>query len=165
MKSIEFIRLRYTFLLIKFILYHFSLTIPVGASYVRKYFDEETKQVAAMLTNTIYEEFIETLQNVPWMDEQSIAAAIVKANNMHFHIAFPQELVDDEKLEILYSGLELQPESLLHNLIQIQKFIEYRTINKLRQPVNKTDWEEHSIITTVNAYYNFLENSISKHFI
>lgn len=94
------------------------------------------------------------------MDEKSRAAAKVKANNMHFHVAFPHELVDDEKLEKYYHGLELQPYSLLHNLIQIHKFFEVRSINKLRQPVNKTDWETHSLTTSVNAFYSPPENSI-----
>lgn len=139
-----------------------SLSISVGASYVQKYFNEQTKQVAAVLTKTIHEEFIETLQNVPWLDEKSRAAAIVKVHNMHFNVAFPQELVDNEKLENYYRGLELQPDSLLQNIIQIHKFFHRRSINKLRLPVNKTDWETHSITTSVNAFYSFAENSIRK---
>lgn len=115
-----------------------------------------------MLTKTIHQEFIETLKTVPWMDENSRTAAIVKANQMDFHIAYPDELVDDNKLEEYYRDLELQPDSLIHSIGNIYKFFAIRSIRKLRQPVNKTNWETHSRATTVNAFYSLTENSIRK---
>lgn len=139
-----------------------SLSTSVGALYVHKYFNEESKKGAASLVKSIHEEFLETLKNVPWMDETSRVAAIEKAHKMNYHIAYPDELVDNSKLEEYYHGLELETDSLLQNVLRIRKFNSDHAISKLRLPVNKTDWETHSFPTVVNAFYSLLENSIRK---
>lgn len=115
---------------------------------------------ATILAKTIQDQFIETLRTVPWMDAESRSAAIIKANRMLLHIAYPDELVDTNKLEEYYRGLELTPDSLIQSLVQLHKFFEKRAINKLRKPINKIDWETHSKATQVNAFYSPTENSI-----
>lgn len=144
--------------------YNFSLEISVGAIYVRKYFDEHSKSEAINITKSIHEEFINNLKRVSWMDEKSRAAAIAKANAMHFNIAYPNELADDRKLEEYYRGLELRPDSLIHSVMNIRKFTNDHTIGQLRQPINKTDWKVHSIPTKVGGYYSISENGIRMSF-
>lgn len=94
------------------------------------------------------------------MDEKTRAAAIAKANAMHFHIAHPDELVDNDKLDSFYNDLELESDSLLSNVLRIRQFNNKHLINQLRKPINKTDWETHSMILAVNAFYSHTENSI-----
>lgn len=94
------------------------------------------------------------------MDDVTRAAAIEKAKSMTSHIAFPDELIDNNKLEEYYNGLELQPDSLLKNVLRVRTFNDKHSIQRLRKPVNKTDWESHTMPATVNAAYSPLENSI-----
>lgn len=110
--------------------------------------------------NTIREEFIHILRDVSWMDEVTRAAAIEKAQSMTSHIAYPDELTDNNKLEEYYSNLELGSNTLLQNVLQLRKFQDNNVIQKLRKPVNKTDWLTHTMPATVNAAYSPLENSI-----
>lgn len=137
-----------------------SLPISVGALYVRKYFDEESKKAAIDLVTNIREEFVKILQEVSWMDEITRMAAIEKAKSMTSHIAFPDELIDNNKLEEYYRGLDVQPDSLLKNVLRVRTFNDKHAIARLRKPVNKTDWESHTMPATVNAAYSPLENSI-----
>lgn len=137
-----------------------SLPIATGAIYVRKYFNEESKNAVTKLAKSIHEELLNALNRVSWMDERTRAAAIAKANAMYFHIAYPDELTDNKKLDEYYSSLELQPDSLLHSLMRIRQFNNDRLIHQLLKPINKTDWETHSMILTVNAFYSHTENSI-----
>lgn len=137
-----------------------SLPISVGALYVRKYFDEESKKAAIDLVTNIREEYVKILQEVSWMDEVTRLAAIEKAKSMTSHIAFPDELIDNNKLEEYYRDLELQPDSLLKNVLRVRTFNDKHAITRLRKPVNKTDWESHTMPATVNAAYSPLENSI-----
>lgn len=132
--------------------------------YVRKYFDEKSKQTAIKITKSIHEAFINNLKTISWMDDKSRVAAIGKAKAMHFHIAYPDELIDDNKLKLYYRDLELEPNSLLHSVMRIRRFVSDHTLKKLRQPLNKTDWEEHSIPTKVGGFYSISENSIRKSF-
>lgn len=119
---------------------------------------------AMQLAKAIQNQFIDTLRTISWMDDESRAEAIVKANRMVFHIAYPDELVDTNKLEEYYRDLELTSDSpsdsLIHSLVLVRKFFEKRSIDKLRKPVNKVDWETHSKATLVNAFYSPTENSI-----
>lgn len=139
-----------------------SLPIATGAIYVRKYFNSDTKKAVTQLVHSIHEELLNTLQTVSWMDEKTRAAAIAKALAMHFHIAYADELIDDNKLQAHYNGLELNADSLLQNIMAIRKFRNQHSIDQLRKPINKTDWETHSMITAVNAFYSHTENSIRK---
>lgn len=136
--------------------------ISVGATYVRKYFNEDTKKAATILVHSIHEEFLNILQNVSWMDEETKAAAIEKAHTVDYHIAYPDELTDNNKLEEYYDGLELDPNSYFQSILNIRKFNRDDSIDDLRKPVNKTDWENHSLPAIVNAFYSLLENSVRK---
>lgn len=112
------------------------------------------------MAKDIHKEFIKTLHRVSWMDDESRRAAIQKAEAMVFHIGYPNELNDNKKLEEYYRDLELEPDSLIYSALRIKTFLWDRKINKLHTPVNKTDWETHSVTSNVDAYYSLLENCI-----
>lgn len=116
------------------------------------------------MVSNIREEFVKILKEVSWMDEGTRVAAIEKAESMTSHIAYPDELIDNNKLEEYYRDLELEPDTLLQNVLRVRTFKSKRLIQKLRKPVNKTDWESHTMPATVNAAYSPLENSIRKCF-
>lgn len=81
------------------------MSIAAGALYVRKYFNEEAKKNALEMVSDIREEFEEILKEVDWMDEKTRANALDKARSMATHIAYPDELLDDRKLEEFYEGV------------------------------------------------------------
>lgn len=105
---------------------------------------------------------MKTLQTVEWMDEVTRKEALSKVNKMDYHIAYPDELVDNNKLEEYYHDLDLDSHSLYYNVRNIRNFKRNKLIGKLRKPINKTDWETHSMPFIVNAFYSLLENSIRK---
>lgn len=51
------------------------------------------------------QQFSKTLSEVDWMDGMTRQAALDKAQSMAAHIAYPSELLDDEKLTQFYSGV------------------------------------------------------------
>lgn len=133
--------------------------------YVRKYFSEESKKTAVEMVDDIRDEFINILHNVTWMDDETRAKAIKKAELLTTHIGYPNELADNEKLEEFYENLEMEPDNILLNTLRLNVFQKDFNYNRLRIPVNKTDWLTHSIPATVGAAYSSLENSISKLFV
>lgn len=140
-----------------------SLTVSVGALYVQKYFDETSKKTSEHLVKAIHEEILRTLQTISWMDRNTKIEAIAKAKRMHFHIAYPNELTDFNELNRHYAALELsETNTYLQNILNTRQFNDERYKKKLRQAINKTDWESHSLSAYVNAYYLFDENSICK---
>ena len=98
------------------------------------------------------------------MDEKTRQSALEKAASMSNHIACPDELLDDNKLEEFYKGLELSSDNYLGSILNLTLFGAEYAFTKLRKPVNKTDWVSHGRPAVVNAFYSSIENSISKFF-
>lgn len=113
------------------------------------------------MANTIHDEFTKTVENTSWLDEESKAAAIDKAKTMIFQIGYPNELDDDKVLEEYYKGLELQTDSLLHNIFRIRRFNMKNLLVRLNSPLNKTYWEDFAERSAnTNAYYLVNRNII-----
>ncbi|KAJ8918489.1 hypothetical protein NQ315_008186 [Exocentrus adspersus] len=137
-----------------------SLSIASGALYVRKYFNEQARQNAKEMVADIRAEFLDILKNVEWMDEQTKRNALDKATSMSTHIAYPDELLDDRKLEEFYEGLEMDPDYYMRSILNLTLFGTRFSFRRLREPVNKTDWITHGRPAVVNAFYSSIENSI-----
>jgi len=100
---------------------------------------------------------------VDWMDEKTRANALEKAADMISHIAYPNELLDDRKLEKFYEGLELSANDYIGSIFNLSLFGTNYSFGRLRQPVNKTEWISHGRPAIVNAFYSAIENSIRKY--
>ncbi|XP_011866367.1 PREDICTED: membrane metallo-endopeptidase-like 1 isoform X1 [Vollenhovia emeryi] len=137
-----------------------SMGISVGSMYVRKYFKEDAKNAALEMVDDIRQEFIKILKKVDWMDEKTRANALEKAAGMASHIAYPNELLDDRKLEKFYEGLELSADDYVGSIFNLSMFGTNFSFGRLRQPVNKTEWISHARPAIVNAFYSSIENSI-----
>jgi membrane metallo-endopeptidase-like protein 1 len=136
------------------------LSIAAGALYVRKYFNEQARQNALEMVADIRAEFQDILKQVDWMDEETKKNALDKAKSMSTHIAYPDELMNDRKLEEFYGDLELDENYYLRSILNLTLFGTRFSFKRLRQPVNKTDWITHGRPAVVNAFYSALENSI-----
>lgn len=138
------------------------LPISVGALYVQKYFSENSCNVVLDIVNDIRDEFMDILENIDWMDDKTKSFAKRKAKAIVNHIGYPNELLNVSKIEEYYKNLEIADDNFLLNKLKLRIFITDYSHGKLREPVNKTDWETHSIPAVVNAGYTWLENGISK---
>ncbi|CAB3250166.1 unnamed protein product [Arctia plantaginis] len=137
-----------------------SMSIAVGALYIRKYFNENSKANALEMVNDIKQQFRQTLNEVEWMDDKTRKAALEKADSMASHIAYPSEMLDNDKLTKFYSGLEMSSDKLMESVLNLTLFGTEYLFSKLREPVNKTDWVTHGRPAIVNAFYSSIENSI-----
>lgn len=81
---------------------------------------------------------------------------------MTTHIGYPDEIMDNSKLEEYYKDLNIDPAKYLESVLAMNVFGTDYAFNKLRQPVNKTDWVTHARPAIVNAFYSSIENSIRK---
>lgn len=137
-----------------------TLPIATSALYVKHFFKRESRDTAVEMVESIKEEFQTILQSVSWMDETTREAAMVKAKVMVAHIGYPDELMDDSKIEKYYKNLTLDENKYFESILNISRFDSQKTLKALWKPVNKSDWETHSYVAMVNAFYNGGENSI-----
>lgn len=139
-----------------------SLSTASGALYVRKHFQQDSKASALDMVNRIKVEFEKILKTVPWMDDITRVSALAKVKSMVTHIGYPDELMDDQKLIDFYKNITVDENKYLESILKINIFGTNRAFNKLREPVNKTDWITHAKPAVVNAFYSSIENSIRK---
>lgn len=129
---------------------------------MRKYFREDSKAAALEMVNGIRNEFELILNEVKWMDDDTRQSALKKLNAMSTHIGYPDEIMDDAKVEEIYENLEIDENNYLSSILNMNIVVTDYVFNKLREPVNKTDWVTHARPAIVNAFYSPIENSIRK---
>ncbi|XP_069992152.1 neprilysin-2-like [Penaeus vannamei] len=137
-----------------------SLSHAVGSMYARAFFKEDAKAAADEMVRYIRAEFDEILRSIDWMDEATRERAMAKAKAITPHIAYPPELLEDDKLTDLYDGLEISNGDLLENMRNLTIFGTNYSFKKLREKIDKKDWKNHGAAAVVNAFYSPLENSI-----
>lgn len=94
------------------------------------------------------------------MDEETRRAALDKVDSMSSFIAYPDELLDDKKLEEFYDALEISPGNYLESVLNLTLFATEYSLAQLRLPVNKSDWVTYGDSAVVNAYYSPNDNSM-----
>lgn len=82
--------------------------MPLSALYVQNSFDEESRQRAKEMVEYIRNQFIETLEQVDWMDDDTKSRAIEKAEQMNVQIGYPPELLDTQKVMQIYEGVSVK---------------------------------------------------------
>lgn len=141
-----------------------SLPIAVGALYVRKYFRLDSKAFISEMIRRIREEFEILLNKVEWMDDKTRQTALNKLKAIFVHIGYPDEILNNTKLEEYYENLDIDENNYLRSVLNINVFDTNYHFSKLRQPVNRTDWQTHANAAIVSASYYCVENSIGKSF-
>ena len=129
--------------------------------YVKNFFKKESRDTALEMVDAIRDEFQNVLKSVSWMDESTREASLKKAKNIVANIGYPDELMDNAKLIEYYENLKIDERNFFASMVKITKFDSDKTFKTFRKLVNRCDWETHSYVALVNAFYSSSENSIS----
>lgn len=89
------------------------------------------------MVNGIRKEFENILNEVNWMDDQTRKSALDKLHSMSTHIGYPDEVMNNTKIEQYYENLEIDPNNYLLSVLNMNVFGTDYAFNKLRKPVNK----------------------------
>ncbi|KAJ1345896.1 hypothetical protein KIN20_000528 [Parelaphostrongylus tenuis] len=130
-----------------------------GAMYVKKAFNEETKNATLEMINDLQEAFHDTLIENKWIDNATKAKALNKARHMVRHIGYPDFILDDKKLDDYYSGLSIEESDSYSQMVEklIRWSIEF-SFKRLLKPVDRAEFSINPAI--VNAMYSTKSNSI-----
>ncbi|XP_064087548.1 neprilysin-2-like isoform X3 [Macrobrachium nipponense] len=137
-----------------------SLSHAVGSMYASTFFKEDAKAAADEMVTYIRAEFDKILHEIDWMDETTRKRALEKSTAITPHIAYPPELLEEQKLTDLYEGLQISSGDLLENMRNLTVFGTDYSFKRLREQIDKKDWKNHGAAAVVNAFYSPLENSI-----
>ena len=104
----------------------------IGSMFIQRYFSEQSKHEAVEMVDAIRDTFLDTLDNVDWMDEVTRRRSKDKAEAMQEYIGYPKELKDLNKLSELYQGLDLSAESYVGNGLNLSRYHMNYAFSKLR---------------------------------
>lgn len=130
----------------------------VGAIFVRQAFHGESKPQAQQMINEVRDAFKQNLRNLTWMEKRTRRLAEEKANAISDMIGFPDYILNDAKLDRKYADLNISANAYFENNIQVSIYNLKSNLEKLDQPVNKTNWGMTPQM--VNAYYTPTKNQI-----
>ena len=123
----------------------------LGKEYVKTYFPPEAKARMSKLVDNVIKGFEASINDLPWMSEQTKFAAKVKLSKFTPKIGYPDAWRD-------YSTLEISEDDLVGNFMRSSQWQYAQMANKAGKPVDRSEW----LMTpqTVNAYYNPVNNEI-----
>lgn len=96
------------------------------------------------------------------MTDSMKAAAVQKLELMRSFIAYPDELLNDQKLDEYSLSLEILPNDHFQNFLNLQRFHYESELSNLDQATNDHIWTFFSDSFIVNAYYHTLINYFGK---
>ncbi len=123
----------------------------LGQLYVSKYFPPQNKALIKDMIVNIMTTYKQSIAQLDWMSSETKAQAQKKLATMMLKIAYPDKWRD-------YSGLVIESNDLVGNVIRSNMFGYNYQISKLGKPVDRTKWGMTP--QTVNAYYNSELNEI-----
>ena len=128
-----------------------NLGEAVGKLYVARHFPPVAKERMDELVATLLAAYHDSISALDWMGEKTRAEALTKLANFTPKIGYPDQWLD-------YSGLVLQREDLIGNVLSAADFHTSDELSKLGGPIRSWEW----LMTpqTVNAYYPPLRNEI-----
>ncbi|XP_014021780.1 membrane metallo-endopeptidase-like 1 [Salmo salar] len=137
-----------------------SMENAVGALYVRETFAGESKRMVSDLISKIQEAYVETLEELNWMDDQSKEKAREKAMAIKEHIGYPDHILEEGnlKLDQEYAHLNFSEENYFENVLENLQAEAHKTLKKLREPVDPDMWIIGAAV--VNAFYSPNRNQI-----
>uniref|UniRef100_A0A8C6PG76 Membrane metalloendopeptidase like 1 n=1 Tax=Nothobranchius furzeri TaxID=105023 RepID=A0A8C6PG76_NOTFU len=137
-----------------------SMENAVGALYVSETFAGESKRMVSDLIGKIQKAFVETLEELSWMDASSKEKAREKAMAIKEHIGYPAYILEEKnpKLDQEYANLNFSEENYFENILENLMSEAHKSLKKLREPVDPDQWIIGAAV--VNAFYSPNRNQI-----
>src|SRR5690606_37867886 len=127
------------------------LGFPLGELFVARHFPESFREKMVGMIENLRATYRERILKLSWMGDETKKKALTKLEAFTYKIGYPDEWKD-------YSSVEIHPDSLFVNVMNIARHKYSEMLDKLGKPVDKGEW--FMTPQTVNAYYNPTNNEI-----
>ncbi len=129
-----------------------NLGEALGQLYVAEKFPPEAKAKAQKMIDNVLKAFGKRIEKLTWMSEETKLKALEKLYATTVKIGYPDEWEE-------YNDVEVSANNTYYaNMQNIAVWGYKKMIDKLNEPVDKTEW--HMAPQTVNAYFNPSYNEI-----
>jgi putative endopeptidase len=130
---------------------NYRLGMPLGKLFVAKFFPESSKKKVTDMIENVRAVYRERIDKLTWMSTPTKEKAKEKLAAFTWKIGYPDTWKD-------YSSIDIQPDKLIENSINITLWDHNEMISKAGKPVDKKEWGMSP--QTINAYNNPTNNEI-----
>jgi putative endopeptidase len=123
----------------------------LGQLFVEKYFPPAARTRMTELVENLKVVFRGRLEKLEWMQDATRTRALAKFDRFTQKVGHPEKFRD-------YATVEVRANDLLGNVQRADEYETHRTLGRVGQPVDKTEWRMTP--QTVNAYFSPLQNEI-----
>ncbi|ERE82715.1 membrane metallo-endopeptidase-like 1-like protein [Cricetulus griseus] len=137
-----------------------NMESAVGSLYIKQAFSKNSKNMVRELIDKVRSVFVDTLDELNWMDDDSKKKAQDKAMNIREQIGYPDYILEERNrhLDEEYSSLSFSEDLYFENGLQNLKASAQRSLKKLREKVDQNLWIIGAAV--VNAFYSPNRNQI-----
>ncbi|XP_061713073.1 LOW QUALITY PROTEIN: neprilysin-4-like [Cydia pomonella] len=135
-----------------------NMGMALGSMFVRKHFDETSKNDTLTMTREIQQSFRELLHKIDWIDSETKNLAAQKVDAMMLRIGYPDFILNKKELDQRYKDVKIHPDKYFENTLNILQHLTQMEQSRIGEPVNKTLWNTAPAV--VNAYYSRNKNQI-----
>ncbi|XP_063380922.1 neprilysin-4-like [Cydia fagiglandana] len=135
-----------------------NMGMALGSMFVRKHFDETSKNDTLTMTREIQQSFREILYKIDWIDDGTKNLAAQKVDAMILRIGYPDFILNKKELDQRYKDVKIHPDKYFENTLNILQHLTQMEQSRIGEPVNKTLWNTAPAV--VNAYYSRNKNQI-----
>ena len=128
-----------------------ALGDAVGKVYVERHYPPAAEERMQVLVDNLMKAYESSIRDLTWMTPETKERALEKLSKITTKIGYTEKWRD-------YSTLEVQSDDLAGNLLRSAEVEYRRMIDKLGNPVDRTEW--YMTPQTINAYYNPGSNEI-----
>ena len=120
-----------------------SLGMPLGKIFAARYFPESSKKKISEMIENVRAVYAERIDKLTWMSAPTKEKAKKKLAAFTWKIGYPDKWKD-------YSNINIQPDKLVENSMNITLWNHHDVISKAGKPVDKSEWWMSP--QTINAY-------------
>ncbi|XP_051164292.1 neprilysin-4 isoform X2 [Leptopilina boulardi] len=135
-----------------------NMGMVVGSMFVKKYFNEISKNDTLLITREIQKSFKELLNKTIWIDGRTKGIASKKVDAMLLRIGYPDFILEPKLLNEVYKNVAIEPEKYFENTLNILHHLTKIEQDRLGRAVNKSLWTTAPAV--VNAFYSRNKNQI-----
>lgn len=96
-----------------------NMGMALGSMFVRKYFDENSKNDTLTMTRDIQQSFRELLRLTDWIDDETKNLAAHKVDEMMLRIGYPDFILNKQELDDRYKEVKIHPDKYFENILNI----------------------------------------------
>ncbi|GFO40521.1 endothelin-converting enzyme 1, partial [Plakobranchus ocellatus] len=131
----------------------------VSRMFVEAHFPKESKEKIDAIVKDLRNAFSSMVAGNTWMSEEAIEKARDKLGRMEAKVAYPDYLMDDERLNSLYEDIPADELKYLETLAEYRKFKTLMDLQKVRERPDRKEWIS-AYPASVDYGYDQVENEI-----